>query len=165
MPNPSKTPMALTKTRMQANRQHLKTPPPGQPQTNGGAEKAAQDVTTQTRKYKIAVETRLGKTMHARYVVFKSLARPAADAMSRCSVGRDGKVHLQRFCANLSSQETSHPARMYGPRPLNDAITANDRCRSVVLRESGLDYCGQTGEHSCDRAWPRCQGQDSQSPL
>ena len=33
----------------------------GQPQTNGVGEKAVQDVTTQVRKYKIALETRLGR--------------------------------------------------------------------------------------------------------
>ena len=70
---------------------------PGQPQTNGVAEKAVQDVTTQTRKYKIALETRLGKPIRARSVIFKWLVRHAADTISRCSVGHDGKVPLQRL--------------------------------------------------------------------
>ena len=73
---------------------------PGQPQTNGVAEKAVQDVTTQTRKYKIALETRLGKPIHARSVIFKWLVRHAADTISRCSVGHDGKVPLQRLLHN-----------------------------------------------------------------
>ena len=62
---------------------------PGQPQTNGVAEKAVQDVTTQTRKYKIALETRLGKPIRARSVIFKWLVRHVADTISRCSVGHD----------------------------------------------------------------------------
>ena len=70
---------------------------PGQPQTNSVAEKAVQDVTRQTRKYNIALETRLGKPIHARSVVFKWLVRHAADTISRCSVGHDGKVPLQRL--------------------------------------------------------------------
>ena len=74
---------------------------PGQPKTNGVAEKAAQDVTTQTRKYKIALETRLGKPIHARSVIFKWLVRHSADTIGRCSVGHDGKVPLQRLLHKL----------------------------------------------------------------
>ena len=39
---------------------HVEDAVEGQPQTNGVAEKGVQDVTTQCRKYKIALETRLG---------------------------------------------------------------------------------------------------------
>ena len=74
---------------------------PGQPKTNGVAEKAAQDVTTQTRKYKIALEIRLGKPIHARSVICKWLVRHSAHTISRCSVGRDGKVPLQRLLHKL----------------------------------------------------------------
>ena len=50
---------------------HVDPAIPGQPQTNGVAEKAVQDVTTQVRKFKIALETHLGKPILARSVVFK----------------------------------------------------------------------------------------------
>ena len=43
----------------------------GQPQTNCVAEKGVQDVTDQCRKYKIALEPRLGEPIPARSVIFK----------------------------------------------------------------------------------------------
>ena len=70
---------------------------PGQPQTNGVAEKAVQDITTQVRKYKIALETRLGIPIPARSVIFKWLVRHAADTINRSLTGHDGKVPLQRL--------------------------------------------------------------------
>ena len=77
---------------------------PGQPQTNGVAEMAVQEVTTQCRKYKIALETKLGKPIHAKSVVFKWLVRHAADTINRNSVGHDGKVPLQRFTHKVPKQ-------------------------------------------------------------
>ena len=68
----------------------------GQPQTNGVAEKAVQDVTTQVRKYKIALETRLGRPIRARSVIFKWLVRHSADTINRHTSGHDGKVPYQR---------------------------------------------------------------------
>ena len=50
-----------------------------QPQTNGAAEMAVQELTEQARKYKIALETRFGKPIMARSVVFKWLIEHAAD--------------------------------------------------------------------------------------
>ena len=69
----------------------------GQPQTNGVAEKAVQDVTTQVRKYKIAIETRLGRPIRARSVVLKWFVEHAADTISRHTSGHDGRVPLQRL--------------------------------------------------------------------
>ena len=68
-----------------------------QAKTNGVAEKAVQDVTTQVRKYKIALETRLGKPILARSVVFKWIVQHAADTISRHCVGHDGRVPYQRL--------------------------------------------------------------------
>ena len=55
----------------------------GQPQTNGVAEKGVQDVTTQCRKYKIALETRSKEHVHARSVIFKWIVRHSADTINR----------------------------------------------------------------------------------
>ena len=68
---------------------------PGEPKTNGVAEKVVQDVTTQTRKYKVALETRLGKPIHARFIIFKRFVRHVADTIGRCSVG-----HTEKFLCN-----------------------------------------------------------------
>ena len=76
---------------------HVDDAVPGQPQNNGVAEKAAQDLTTQLRKCKIALETRLGKPIVARSVSFRWLARHSADTINRSLVGHDGRVPLQRF--------------------------------------------------------------------
>ena len=68
----------------------------GQFQSNGAAEKAVQDVTTQVRKYKIALETKLGRLIRARSVIFKWIVEHAADTINRHTSGHDGKVPLQR---------------------------------------------------------------------
>ena len=72
---------------------------PGQPQTNGVAEKAVQDLTTQVRKYKIAIETRLGQPVPARSIVFRWLVPHSADTINRScpSLAHDGKVPFQRL--------------------------------------------------------------------
>ena len=79
------------------NKVHIDPAIPGQPQTNGVAEKAVQDVTTQVRKYKVALETRLGKPILARSVVFKWIVRHVADTINRHTVGHDGRVPFQRL--------------------------------------------------------------------
>ena len=71
----------------------------GQPQTNRAAEMAAQELTEQLRKYKIALETNLGKQIFARSAVFKWLVPHAADTISRHQGGHDGKVPYQRLMA------------------------------------------------------------------
>ena len=81
---------------LKAGKTHVDPAVRGQPQTNGVAEKGVQDLTTQCRKYKIALETRLGKPIPARSVIFKWLVRHSADTICRGSVGHDGKVPLQR---------------------------------------------------------------------
>ena len=60
---------------------HIDPAIPGQPQTNGVAETAVQDVTTQVRKYKVALGTRLGKPILARSVVFKRIVQHAVDTI------------------------------------------------------------------------------------
>ena len=71
----------------------------GQPQNNGVAEKVVQDPTTQVRKYKIALETRLHQPIPARSIIFRWLVERAVDTINRAcvSLAHDGNVPLQRF--------------------------------------------------------------------
>ena len=69
----------------------------GQPQTNRVAEKGVQDLTTQCRKYKVALETRIKEHIHARSVIFKWIVRHSADTINLETTGHDGKVPLQRL--------------------------------------------------------------------
>ena len=89
---------------------------PGQPQTNGVAENAVQDITTQVRKYKIALETRLGIPIPARSVIFKWLVRHAADTINRSLTGHDGKVPLQRLLNKMPQPLTLSLEKKCSPK-------------------------------------------------
>ena len=67
------------------------------------AEKAVQHLTTQVRKYKIAVETRLNQPIPARSIIFKWLVEHAADTINRScvSLAHDGKVPYQRLQSRM----------------------------------------------------------------
>ena len=66
----------------------------GRPQTNGVVEKAGRDLTTQVRKYKIALETRLRQPIPTRSIILRSLVQHAADTINRTcvSLSHHGKV-------------------------------------------------------------------------
>ena len=81
----------------QSGKTHYDSSVPGQPQTNGVAEKAAQDLATQARKYKIALEGRLKQHVVARTTIFKWLVQHSADTLNAHCVGHDGKVPYQRL--------------------------------------------------------------------
>ena len=122
----------------------------GQPQTNGVAEKAVQDVTTQVRKCKIALETRLSKPIHARSVVFKWLVRHAADIIDRESVGHDGKVPLQRLTHKLPKPiDIEFGEQVWAKTP----SYKNHRKCSLQERSTPGTYLGiwaPTGQKHCD---------------
>ena len=76
---------------------------PGQPKTNGVAEKAAQDVTTQTRKYKITLESKPGTPIHPTSVIFKRFARHAGDMTADVALDMTKKCDCNRCCTNTRS--------------------------------------------------------------
>ena len=98
---------------------------------------AVQEVTTQTRKSKIALETRLGKPIYARSVVFKWLVRHAADIISRESVGHDGKVPLQRLTHKMPKQMDIEFGEQVWAKTPTTKIIENVHLRNEAFQEHG----------------------------
>ena len=72
-------------------------PPAYNPEANGAAEKAVQDVSSQIRTLKLALEARLGITIPESSAVVDWIIEHAAFVLSRFSVGHDGMTPYERL--------------------------------------------------------------------
>ena len=100
---------------------------------------AVQELTEQVRKYKIALETNLGKPIMARSVVFKWLVPHAADTISRHQGGHDGKVPYQRLMGKLPRPiEVGFGEQVWAKTP----TYLNKRKRSLQERAIPGTYLG-----------------------
>ena len=83
--------------RVRQDRTVPQNPPAYDPQGNGGAEKAVQDVTAQIRCLKLALEARLGRNIEPRHPIMKWLVIHAAFLLTRYSKGHDGMTSWRRL--------------------------------------------------------------------
>ncbi len=81
---------------MRLSRTLPRNPPAYNPQTDGGAEKAVQDVTGHIRTLKLALEARLKVTIPVEHPMMKWVFRNAASLLTRFEVGHDGLTPLRR---------------------------------------------------------------------
>ena len=72
-------------------------PPSYNPQSNGAAEKAVQDVSAQIRTLKLALEARLGITINENSPIMEWIIEHGAYVLSRFSVGHDGMTPYERL--------------------------------------------------------------------
>ena len=75
----------------------LRNSPPYNPQSNGGAEKAAQDVVDVARRLVLALEARLKQKLSLQLLIARWLVRHAAFIMTRYQVGHDGLTPWRRL--------------------------------------------------------------------
>ena len=75
----------------------LRNSPPYNPQSNGGAEKAAQDVVGIMRRLMLALEARLRQRLDLRLPIVRWLVRHAAFVLTRYQVGHDGLTPWRRL--------------------------------------------------------------------
>ena len=75
----------------------LRNSPPYNPQSNGGAEKAAQDVVGIMRRLVLALEARLRQRLDLRLPIVRWLVRHAAFVLTRYQVGHDGLTPWRRL--------------------------------------------------------------------
>ena len=72
-------------------------PPSYNPQSNGAAEKAVQDVSAQIRTLKLALEARLGITINENSPIMEWIIEHGAYVLLRFSVGHDGMTPYERL--------------------------------------------------------------------
>jgi hypothetical protein len=72
-------------------------PPAYDPQANGTIEKGVQDVNTQERKTKLALEARIGETIPADHPVMEWGLEHSAFTLCRCAVGQSGKAPWEKL--------------------------------------------------------------------
>ena len=72
-------------------------PPAYNPESNGSAEKAVQDVSGQVRSLKLALEARIGVSIGDTSAVMDWIVEHAAYVLSRFSAGHDGMTPYERL--------------------------------------------------------------------
>ena len=75
----------------------MRNSPPYNPQSNGGAEKAAQDVVDVARRLVLALEARIGVKLELTLPIVRWLIRHAAFVITRYQVGHDGHTAWRRL--------------------------------------------------------------------
>ena len=94
---------------IKANRPHdtvLENPPAHDPQSNGEAERAVQEVKAQMRAIKFGLESRIKANIGGNPLVFEWIIPHASDCISRFLVGKDGRTPHSRICNKHLSGKT-----------------------------------------------------------
>ena len=144
---------AIAKARP-GNRTLLKNSPPYNPQSNGGAEKAAQDVIDIARRLVLALEARLRQKLDLASPIVKWLIRHAAFILTRYQVGHDGHTAWRRLTGrNWSGVVAELGEQVLGKlalkRPSTDRKVKKGK-RKLAQRSIQGTWVGifpRTGEH------------------
>ena len=123
-------------------------PPAYNPQSNGVAERAVQESTSQLRSLKLALESRLKVPIGSGWNILHLMIIHASYLICRCLRGADGKVPLGR----LRGYESSRPIIEFGEqvwaKPLR--TKAWNKRAPLASRWAAATWCGvnpKTGEH------------------
>ena len=119
-----------------ASRTVPRNPPAYNPQSNGSAEKAVQDVAGQTRRLTLALEARLQQRISAKLQVMTWLVRHAAWVLTHFQVGHDGFTAWRR----LSGRPWKGTVAEFGEQVIVK-LTAQS------IRGTWLGIHPRTGEH------------------
>ena len=147
---------ALASTR--TARTILRNPPAYNPQTNGAAEKAVQDVTAHVRVLLLALEDRLKVKIDVKLPVVKWMIRHAAFLHTRYSVGHDGLTPWRRLTGkNWTGAVVEFGECVLGKlalkKPNLDKKAKKTKKKLVARSVEGI-YVGlypRTGEHLISR--------------
>ena len=105
-------------------------PPAYNPQANGAAERAVQEVMAQVRAMKIGLDQRLGITVKTDWKVLEWIVELSTVLINRCLVGRDGKTPYARLMAKDSSKELVE----FGERVLAKIARGSHSSRRQALK-------------------------------
>ena len=95
-------------------------PPAYNPQANGAAERAVQEIMGEMRALKIGLEQRIGIKIPTSFKVMEWIVELAPVIINRCLVGHDGKTPFSRLVGKHSSKETVET----GERVLAKVVTS-----------------------------------------
>ena len=123
-------------------------PPAYNPQSNGVAERAVQEVSAQFRCLKLALESRLKVPIKTHWYVLNAMLEHACYLINRCLRGSDGKVPVGR----LRGYESSRPIIEFGEQVWAKPMRTNAWVRKAPLESkwaagTWVGINPKTGEH------------------
>ena len=140
--------------RARTSRTIPRNPPAYNPQSNGTAEKAVQDVAGQLRRLTLALEARLHQRISAKLPVMAWLVRHAAFVLTHFQVGHDGLTPWRRMTGRHWSGSVAEfgeqvmgklPKKQVGPT--KKAKRGKTKLEPRSIRGTWLGIWPRTGEH------------------
>ena len=143
---------AIAKAR--SSRTIPRNPPAYNPQSNGTAEKAVQDVAGQLRRLTLALEARLHQRVSAKLPVMAWLVRHAAFVLTHFQVGHDGLIPWRR----MTGKHWNGPIAEFGeqvmgklakkqPGSTKKVKRGKTKLEPQSIRGTWLGIWPRTGEH------------------
>ena len=80
-------------------------PPAYDPQANGSAERAVQEVTNQIKAMKIGLQYRIGAQITTEWKIMEWIVELASVLLNRCLIGKDGKTAYARLMGRNSTKQ------------------------------------------------------------
>ena len=123
---------------IKAKRAHstiCQNPPAHNPQANGSAERAVQEVMGQIRALKIGLEQRINAAITTEWKILEWITELSTVQIDRCVIGRDGKTAYARRMGKNSSKEVVE----IGERVLAKIARSQKSNRKQSLRSRWVD--------------------------
>ena len=93
---------------VKSNRNHptiCQNPPAYDPQANGSAERAVQEVMNQVRAMKIGLQSRIGAQITTEWKIMEWIVELSTVLLNRCLIGKDGKTAYARLMGKDSTKQ------------------------------------------------------------
>ena len=123
-----------------------RNPPAHDPQSNGVAERAVQEVKGQLRKIKIALDRRIGKKVDPKSAIMQWMVPHASDVINKFLVGADGRTAYYRLRNKNFKQKVVEFGEIVKAKPLRKA-TRKRSLRPRVVDAISVGMHPRSNEH------------------